>query len=79
MHEDCQNCFEKISEFMDGETDEGTCEKIRGHLRNSPKCRKCLESLEKTVDLYRKSPHEGIPPDVRARLRVMMEMCFSRG
>jgi predicted anti-sigma-YlaC factor YlaD len=78
MHEDCQNCFEKISEFMDGETDERTCEKIRGHLRDSLKCRKCFESLGKTVDLYRQSPQESLPPDVRARLRAMIETCFSR-
>lgn len=78
MHEDCRDCIKKISEFMDGETDERTCEKIRDHLKSSRKCRNCLESLEKTVDVCRKSTHEGVPPDARARLRAMIEMCFSR-
>jgi anti-sigma factor (TIGR02949 family) len=78
MDEDCRECLEKISEFMDGETDERTCDKIRAHIENSLKCQKCFESLGKTVDLFRQSPQERIPPDVQARLREMIEMCFSR-
>lgn len=77
MHEDCQDCLEKLSEFMDGEANEKTCEEIRAHLESSPKCRRCLESLEKTVDLFKQSPNERIPPDVQARLRAMLEMCYS--
>jgi anti-sigma factor (TIGR02949 family) len=86
MHEDCQDCFDRISEFMDGETDECTCERIRAHLKNSPKCQNCLESLRKTVTLCKEGSNEKVPPDVRARiralinmrLRTLIDMCSSR-
>ncbi len=78
MHHDCMKHVEHISEFLDGELDEATCEEIREHLRDCPECRTCLESLKKTVDVMKRCPRESVPNDVRDRLRDVLRECMTR-
>lgn len=79
MHEDCMKHVEHISEFLDGELDEATCEEIRAHLRDCPECRACVESLKKTVDVMKRCPRESVPRDVKLRLRAALRDCVAQG
>ena len=72
MHEDCKEYFERISEYLDGELDLGTCEKIESHLRDCPECEDCFGSLKKSVKLCKGLPREEIPEDMRERLRAAL-------
>lgn len=72
MHEDCRALFEKMSEYLDGELDEATCDEIEAHLRECPECAKCYESLKKTVAFCKKFPREKVPKDARKRLREVL-------
>lgn len=79
MHEGCMKHLEHISEFLDGELDEATCEEIRAHLRDCPACRECIESLKKTVEVLKRLPRESVPADIKHRLRASLRECISQG
>jgi RNA polymerase sigma-70 factor (ECF subfamily) len=69
MHEGCKRYFEKVSEYLDGDADSMTCEQIEEHLLDCPECRRCFDSLKKSVEVCRKSPRERVPEEVKQRLR----------
>ena len=72
MKNECRRYFLKISEYLDGEVDEKTCDKIEAHLRQCPECLDCFKSLEKTIQLCKNGASEAIPADVRKRLRAAL-------
>jgi mycothiol system anti-sigma-R factor len=69
MTAQCKKYFQKISEYLDGELDKEICQKIRQHLQGCPECRRCLDSLRKTIDLCKEAGREKIPSDAQERLR----------
>ena len=79
MHHDCMKHVEHISEFLDGELDEAASEEIRAHLRDCPECRRCIESLKKTVEVMKRCPRESVPGDVKHRLRAALRECMAQG
>jgi len=78
MHEQCMDHYERISEFLDGELDEKTCEEIRSHLKECPECLRCVESLQKTISLLKSTPSDPVPADTRKRLRETLRECLSQ-
>lgn len=65
---DCLELFKKLSAYIDGESDPGTCEKIETHAARCIKCSICLETLKQTVDLCKSLPDEPVPDDFSKRL-----------
>lgn len=45
--------FNKVCDFIDGELDETTCEELKKHLAACPRCRVYVDSVRKTIVLYR--------------------------
>ncbi len=72
MHEECKDLFERISEYIDGEVDQITCEKIEEHFRDCPECKTCFESLKKSVSLCKEMPNEEVPIEAKQRLRASL-------
>ncbi len=70
----CQQLLERICEYMDGELDAGMCAQLEAHLTECPDCRTLLDSLRKTVSLYRHCVPDDLPPDVRARLHAALNL-----
>ena len=79
MHEDCRVLFEKMSEYLDGELDDGICKKIMSHLEDCSDCLKCFESLKNTVDICKRYPREKVPKEIHQRLRATLEDCLRKG
>jgi anti-sigma factor RsiW len=73
MHDDCLKCFEKISEYLDGELDSCACDDIEAHIQSCPKCQNCFDSLKQAVDLCRHAPRDEVPEAARHRLRVLLK------
>ena len=76
MDKACKKHFEKVSQYLDGELDAQTCEKIRQHLQECPECRHCVDSLKKTIDLCRNLPKEKVPPKMRRNLLESLRRAF---
>jgi anti-sigma factor RsiW len=75
-HQQCRAFFEKLSEYIDDELDQETCEKIEKHLRDCQPCHACLSTLRQTVALCREMKSAeagaGMPEAVSKRLRDMI-------
>jgi anti-sigma factor (TIGR02949 family) len=69
MKNDCVKCFQRISEYLDGELEEKICHEIDAHLHQCPECRKSVDSLRKTIQLCKGTAMEEMPKDIHDRIR----------
>jgi len=76
MREDCRRDYERLSEYLDGELDPDTCREMERHFCECPECRKCVESMKKTIQLCKEAATEEVPVEARKRLRSMLQACF---
>lgn len=61
--EECKAVFERLSEYIDGELPADACEHIAEHIADCPPCVKFVESLKKSVGVFRAyRPGEEPPP-----------------
>jgi anti-sigma factor RsiW len=58
---DCQNVFALLSEYIDRDLPEGTCEELDRHIQDCAPCVEFVESLRKSVALGKKYA-PGIEP-----------------
>jgi anti-sigma factor RsiW len=74
---ECRRLFALLSEYLDAELPQQTCEQIAAHLADCPPCAAFLESLRKTVELCRRFRFEEMPAplgeQVRRELRARYE------
>ena len=78
MKKDCRKYFKRISEYLDGDLDDEICHEIETHLSQCPECRKCHDSLQKTIQLCKEMGNEEMPIDTRERLRSTLQDYISR-
>lgn len=69
-HQHCKDLLERFSQYIDGELDESLCLEIEHHIADCDDCRIMLDTLKKTIVLYRtkEKEEETLPLDVRDRL-----------
>jgi anti-sigma factor (TIGR02949 family) len=68
-HKNCRHLLGSLSEYVDGELDDELCSLLEQHLEECEDCRIVVDTLRKTVYLYRESTQdETIPSEIRARL-----------
>ena len=61
--EECREVFEMLSEYLDGELPADTCAHIEQHIADCPPCVEFVESLRRSVSVYRNyRPSENPPP-----------------
>ena len=54
-HSDCEKIQASLSDYVDGELAKGLCIEIEKHLVDCENCQMVVNTLRKTVDLYRAS------------------------
>ena len=68
-HQDCCQLLGSLSEYVDGELDEQLCAILEEHIEDCENCRIVVDTLRKTVYLYRTTAlDETLPGDIRERL-----------
>lgn len=68
-HENCHHLLGSLSDYVDGELKEEICQEIERHTADCEDCRIVIDTLGKTVSLYRESADDPVvPSDVRERL-----------
>ena len=66
---ECKYLLGSLSDYIDGDLSEEICAEIERHMAGCENCRIVVDSLRKTVYLYRvTSDQEALPDDVRQRL-----------
>jgi anti-sigma factor RsiW len=64
----CDQLQSQLPDYLDGEARAEICRAIEAHLADCDDCRVVVDTLKKTIALYRNAPREGVPSDVHARL-----------
>jgi len=65
----------ELSEFIDGELAPELCAELEQHMAGCNNCRVVVDTLRRTVSLYRTLPADpDLPPDVEERLWRSFDM-----
>ncbi len=70
----CEALKAQLSEFIDGELDDAMCQEIEQHMASCDNCRVVVDTLRKTILLYRDTPVETVPPEVHERLVKVLDL-----
>jgi anti-sigma factor (TIGR02949 family) len=67
--ENCHDLLASLSEYIDGSLDESLCAEIDRHIADCEDCRIVVDTLRKTIYLYRMTAQDPpVPYEVRERL-----------
>lgn len=64
----CQEMLHQLNEYIDGEIEEELCREIEHHLANCPDCQLIVNTLSRTITLYRSLADVELPDEVETRL-----------
>ncbi|MEN6300224.1 MAG: zf-HC2 domain-containing protein [Anaerolineaceae bacterium] len=68
-HERCRDLLGSLSDYVDGDLEETICHEIEQHLADCENCRVVVDTLRKTISLYREEALQTkAPEDVHQRL-----------
>jgi predicted anti-sigma-YlaC factor YlaD len=71
----CKQLMRNLSEYVDGDLTPELCVKIEEHLMDCDNCRVVVNTLRKTIEIYKKStPLSNLPDDVRERLFFKLQL-----
>jgi predicted anti-sigma-YlaC factor YlaD len=70
----CRELAAHLPDFLDGEARESICRSIEEHLQSCDDCRIVVDTLKKTITLYRNSPLEKVPSGVHERLVKVLNL-----
>ena len=71
----CDQILGSLSEYIDGELKAELCAVLEAHLQECENCRIVVNTLRKTIELYREtSTPDELPGEVRQRLYAKLEL-----
>lgn len=74
----CRSMFAGLSDYLDGELDDFSCEEIEAHLEGCEPCKKFLRSLEESIKQCQQSPAECPDRDKAADMRKQLLSTYGR-
>jgi anti-sigma factor (TIGR02949 family) len=72
-HEHCLEMFKRLSEYLDNELDEITCNEIEQHVKECVPCFSCLQTLKRTVDICKQTGNKPVPEEFSQKLKEMIQ------
>jgi len=71
----CYGLIETISDYVDGELAPELCAELERHMQDCDNCRIVVDTLKKTIDLYKDASADvTLPDDVRQRLYLRLHL-----
>jgi predicted anti-sigma-YlaC factor YlaD len=64
----CKKMYTHICDNLDQDIDSPKCRAIKRHLDDCPNCLVYLDSLKKTIILYREYPNPKMPKSIRRQI-----------
>ena len=74
----CRKMFAGLSDYLDGELDDFSCEEIEAHLEGCEPCKKFLDSLKTSIQTCQNSPADRPDHQKAATLRKQLLTTYSR-
>ncbi len=73
-HSHCEELLGSLSDYLDGEASARLCAEIAEHMASCERCRVVVDTLRKTVTLYRQLAQPVIPEQARERLYRTLDL-----
>jgi len=74
-HNHCHGLAATISEYIDGELSPELCLALEQHLSECPNCTIVVNTMRKTIELYRQpEPETELPAAVKSRLYQRLQI-----
>lgn len=70
----CEWYLKNLSDYVDGELSEELCRDLEAHLAMCGNCTIVVNTLTRTVTLYRQLPQEEMPDEVKSRLYKVLDL-----
>lgn len=70
----CLDVTKHVCGDLDEHLDSPECRAIRKHLKSCPNCTAYLDSLKKTVLIYKHTPHPRFPQRTRKKLFATLKI-----
>ena len=71
----CKQLLGNLSEYIDGDLQAELCAEIEEHLKDCDNCRVVVNTLRKTIELYKETTSEAdLPGEVRERLFLKLQL-----
>lgn len=70
----CAELSSQLPDYLDGEAKEAICREIEAHLAECSDCRIVIDTMKKTIALYRAAPREAVPGNVHQRLVKLLNL-----
>lgn len=64
----CGDLLALLSDYVDGDAEPGLCRDLEKHLKNCDPCKVVVDTIHKTIRLYRKNKPCDLPPEFQSRL-----------
>ncbi|MBI5961052.1 MAG: zf-HC2 domain-containing protein [Chloroflexi bacterium] len=72
--ESCRRYLGSLSDYADGALTDELCAEIEAHMEGCENCRVVVNTLTKTILLYRQSPAPDMPDAVKERLYKVLHL-----
>ena len=74
----CKSMLENLSDYIDGDLQAELCKEIEQHISGCENCRIVVDTLKKTVELYKQTSEPvDLPIEVRQRLYKKLKLATS--
>ena len=73
-HENCRHLLEELSDYVDETASEAVCAEIEHHLITCKDCQIVVDTLRKTILLYRTLPQPKMPAHARETLYKKLDL-----
>ena len=75
---DCEAVFARLSEYLDRELPAATCEELESHIQDCAPCVEFVDSLKKSVGLYRTYQPAADPPMLSPQVKQSLREAYQR-
>ncbi len=77
-HKNCIHLFERLSEYLDKEMGQATCEQVEAHIHDCEPCAACLGTLKRTVRMCREVKNQDVPKGISLKLKNAVKELTSK-
>ena len=74
----CRRMVSVFSDYLDKDARAAVCRKVDEHLKDCPDCKVYLDTLNKTITLYRDLGDVAVPRDVQSRLFATIRLASAK-
>jgi anti-sigma factor RsiW len=69
----CQQLLKALNEYVEGQIDPAVCQELEKHLADCNPCRIVVDTLRKTISLYKEGEVYELPADFKERLHQALK------